>query len=174
MDYAGEDIKYERVLCFDAETGEELWTHQYERPYAVGYPTGPRASVLIAEGRAYSLGTMGDLYCLDAQTGEVLWYVDGEKEYNISFPTWGLSSSPLIENDLLIVQLGGTPSACLVAFNKTTGEEVWRALADEASYSSPIVIDQAEKRVLVCWTGDNLAGLNPGNRQRLLENSLRT
>jgi outer membrane protein assembly factor BamB len=104
---------------------------------------------------------MGDLYCLDAQTGEVLWYVDGEKEYNISFPTWGLSSSPLIENDLLIVQLGGTPSACLVAFNKTTGEEAWTALSDEASYSSPIVIDQAGKRVLVCWTGDNLAGLNP-------------
>lgn len=162
MDYAGEDVKSERVLCFDAETGEELWTHSYERPYSVGYPTGPRASVLIAEGRAYALGTMGDLYCLDAQTGEVLWYVDGEKEYNISFPTWGLSSSPLVENDLLIVQLGGTPSACLVAFNKVTGEEVWRALPDEASYSSPIVIDQAGKRVLVCWTGDNLAGLNPG------------
>jgi outer membrane protein assembly factor BamB len=162
MDYTGKGPKYERVLCFDATTGRELWSHQYERTYSVGYPTGPRASVLIAEGRAYSLGTMGDLYCLDAQTGEVLWYVDGEKEYNISFPTWGLSSSPLIENDLLIVQLGGTPSACLVAFDKATGEEAWRALPDEASYSSPIVIGQAGKRVLVCWTGDNLAGLDPG------------
>jgi outer membrane protein assembly factor BamB len=161
MDYTGDEIKYERVLCFDATTGRELWSHSYECPYSVGYPTGPRASVLIAEGRAYALGTMGDLHCLDALSGEVLWYIDGEEEYQIDFPTWGLSASPLIEDGLLIVQLGGTPDACIVAFDKDTGKEAWRALSDNASYSSPIVIEQAGRRVLVCWTGDNLAGLDP-------------
>jgi len=150
MDYTGDEIKQERVLCFDAVTGRELWSHSYECPYSVGYPTGPRASVLIAEGRAYALGTMGDLHCLDALSGEVLWYIDGEEEYQIDFPTWGLSASPLIEDGLLIVQLGGTPDACIVAFDKVTGEEAWRALSDNASYSSPIVIDQAGRRVLVC------------------------
>ncbi|MBE0652562.1 MAG: PQQ-like beta-propeller repeat protein [Bacteroidales bacterium] len=163
MDYVGETLKYERVLCFDAKTGDQIWIHQYECLYSVGYPTGPRASVLIDEGRAYSFGTMGDLYCLDACSGKVLWHVDGKKDYNASIPIWGLSSSPLVEHDLLIIQMGGTPDGCLVAFEKNSGKEVWKALSDNASYSSPIVIEQAGKRVLVCWTGDNVAGLNPSN-----------
>ncbi|HEC43921.1 MAG TPA: dehydrogenase [Bacteroides sp.] len=161
MDYVGESTWSERVLCFDAKTGESVWTHEYERPYSgVGYPTGPRASVLIDEGRAYSFGTMGNLYCLDAYTGKELWHVDGVKDYDSEIPVWGLAASPLVEKDLLIVQMAGRPEACLMAFDKVTGKEVWRSLPDQASYSAPIVIDQAGKRVLVCWTGDNLAGLD--------------
>lgn len=163
MDYAGNSEKSERVICLDAETGAQIWTHAYECSYSVGYPTGPRASVLIDGDRAYSLGTMGDLYCLNANSGKVLWYINGQKEYNIDFPIWGLSSSPLIEGDILIVQIGGRPDACLAAFNKLSGKEVWRALSDNASYSSPTVIDQAGNRVLVCWTGDNLVGLDPNS-----------
>ena len=163
MDFVGDSVKSERVLCFDAGSGERIWTHEYERPYSrVGYPTGPRASVLIDEGRAYSLGTMGNLYCLDARSGKVLWYVDGEEDFNIEIPVWGLAASPLVEKNLLIVQLSGRPDACILAFDKITGKEIWRALPDIASYSAPIVIDQAGKRVLVCWTGDNLAGLDAG------------
>lgn len=158
MDYI--EGNTERVLCFDAASGEKLWIHEYECEYNVGYPTGPRASVLINEGRAYSFGTMGDLYCLDAYSGKVLWQVR-KGDYDIRVPVWGLSASPLIEKDLLIVQMGGVPDACLVAFNKVSGKEVWRALSDQASYSSPIVIEQAGIKVLVSWTGDNLVGLNP-------------
>jgi outer membrane protein assembly factor BamB len=161
MDYITVSPNRERVLCLDADNGNILWIHEYECSYSVGYPTGPRASVLLHEGRAYSFGTMGDIYCLDAVTGKVLWYIDGAITFDIRLPVWGLSASPLVENDLLIIQLGGSPDACLVALDKETGEEVWRALDDEASYSAPIVIDQAGKRVLVCWTGDNLVGLNP-------------
>jgi len=164
MDYVGDAMKSERVLCFDASTGEEVWIHTYNRPYSgVGYPTGPRASVLIHDGRAYSFGTMGDLHCLDALTGKIIWKVVGMEDYDIGTPVWGLASSPIIEKDLLIVQLGGRPDACLVAFDRITGREVWRALSDQASYTAPIIIDQAGKRVLVCWTGDNLAGLDPAN-----------
>jgi outer membrane protein assembly factor BamB len=72
-----------------------------------------------------------------------------------------MASSPLTEKNLLIVQMGGRPDACIVAFDKTTGIEVWRALSDKASYSAPILINQAGRRVLVCWTGDHLAGLAP-------------
>lgn len=161
MDLVGDNVKSERVLCFDAATGKRLWSHAYESNYIVGYPTGPRASVLIEDDRAYSFGTMGDLYCFDATSGEVIWQVDGKEKFNISFPIWGLAASPLIEENLLIVQMGGTPDACMVAMNKFTGETVWTALDDNASYVAPIVLDQAGKRVLVCWTGDNLAGLDP-------------
>lgn len=152
----------ERVLCFDAATGEQLWVHVYECRYRkVGYPDGPRASVLISDGRAYSLGAMGHFRCLDAETGELLWKKDPGKDYEIDYPIWGISSSPLIEGDLVIAQLGAEPGACVVAWDKATGEEAWHALDDEVSYSAPVVIDQGGQRVLVCWTGDNIVGLNP-------------
>lgn len=152
----------ERVLCFDAMTGKPIWSYSYECKYKkVGYPNGPRAAVTINETRAYSLGTMGHLSCLDAATGEFLWNKDCGTEYKIKIPIWGLSASPLVEADLVIVQIGGRDGACLIAFDKTSGQERWRALDDNASYSAPIMIEQAGKRVLVCWTGDSIAGLNP-------------
>jgi len=164
MDYTGGPVKSERVLCFDAATGKEIWSHAYECMYlSVGYPTGPRASVLVEEGRAWSFGTMGNLHCYDAVTGKLIWQVDGLEEYDAGIPVWGLASSPIIFGDMVIVQMGGRPDACMVAFHKETGKEVWRALTDNASYSAPITIEQAGKPVLICWTGDNLAGLDPAS-----------
>lgn len=152
----------ERVHCFDAKTGRNLWTHSYECPYeAVGYDAGPRASVTIDGGKAYSLGAMGHLFCFDAAKGNILWKKDLHAEYKIQMPQWGIACSPLVEGDLLIIQVSGEGEACLVAFDKKTGEEKWRALKDRASYSAPIVIEQAGKRVLVCYTGDNVVGLDP-------------
>jgi len=73
---------------------------------------------------------------------------------------WGISSAPLVDGELLIVQVGGE-NACLVAFDKKTGKEKWRALDDPASYSAPIIIKHYGKRVLVCYTGKHVAGLDP-------------
>ena len=152
----------ERVLCFDEKTGKSLWTHQYDCVYSnVGYDTGPRASVSIDNGRAYSLGSMGHLFCLDAKSGAVLFKHDLNTEYGIRMPVWGIAASPLIEDDLLIVQIGGERNACVVAFDKNDGSERWRALGDEASYVAPIVIEQAGRRVLVVYTGQNVVGLDP-------------
>ena len=156
-----EPQQVERVHAFDWRDGKPLWTHSYDCPYVgVGYTDGPRASVSVDDGRAYSLGTMGHLFCFDAVKGDVLWKKDLAKEYEIQMPIWGIAASPLVEEDLLIVQVGGK-GACLVAFDKRSGTERWKALGDRASYSAPIMIEQAGKRVLVCWTGDNVVGLNP-------------
>jgi len=164
MDYMKKPEASERIQCFDAGSGKSLWSHEYPCEYfSVGYPTGPRASVLINEGMAYSFGTMGHLKCFDAETGKVLWQHNSVEEFNSQIPIWGLATSPLIEKDLIIVQLGGQPDACIMAFNKFSGDEVWRALSDDASYSAPEIIEQSGHRVLVCWTGDNVAGLNPGS-----------
>lgn len=151
----------ERVHCFDAQNGKPIWSREYDCVYSgVGYEAGPRASVTIDGGRAYSIGTMGHLFSFDAATGDVLWQRDMNKDYAIEMPIWGIASSPLVVGNLLIVQIGGK-DACLVALDKQTGEERWHALADRASYSAPIVIEQAGQHVLVCWTGDNVVGLNP-------------
>lgn len=152
----------ERVLCFDEQTGKELWTHEYACAYkSVGYPDGPRASVTVIDGLAYSLGTMGHLRCLDAVTGELIWNKDPGIDYDIKKPVWGITSAPLVDNDLVIVQLGARPDACIVGLDRLTGDEVWRSLEDEASYSAPVIIEQNDTRVLVCWTAANIAGLNP-------------
>lgn len=152
----------ERVHCFDAFTGGKIWSHSYECVYRnVQYMAGPRAAVSIDRGRAYSLGTMGHFFCFDAADGSVLWKKDLATEYQIRAPIWGIAAAPLIEEDLVILQIGGAGDACLVAFDKKTGQERWRALPDRPSYSSPIVIDQAGTRVLVCWTGDRVTGLDP-------------
>ena len=152
----------ERVHCFDEKTGKNLWTYAYDCTYSnVSYEAGPRASVLIDEGRAYSLGTMGHFFCFNAVSGTVLWQKNLNADYKIRMPVWGIAASPLVEGDLIIVQIGGEGEACLVAFDKATGEQRWRSFDDTASYSAPIVIKQAGKRVLVCYTGANIVGLDP-------------
>jgi outer membrane protein assembly factor BamB len=151
----------ERIHCFDANDGSAIWSHSYECRYGkLSYPDGPRASVTIDEGRAYSLGSLGHMVCLDAAKGDVLWEKDLKSEYDIKMPIWGIAAAPLVENDLLILHIGGK-NACLIALDKLTGTEKWRALDDRASYSAPIIIDQAGEQVLVCWTGDSVSGLDP-------------
>ena len=154
----------ERVHCFDWQTGDQLWTYSYPCEYRdVGYTAGPRASVTVHDGLAYSLGTMGNFHCFDAATGAVRWALDLNELYDIRMPIWGIASSPVVEGDLVIVQIGGSSGACLVAFDRKTGEEKWRALNDRASYSTPIIIRQAGRPVLVCWTGDAVVGLSPAS-----------
>jgi len=151
----------ERVHCFDAMTGDGLWSHTYGCKYErIEQRNGPRASVTVNDGRAYSLGAMGHLFCLDAAKGTVIWSKDLNSAYQIKMPMWGIAASPLVESGLVTVQIGGRDGACLVAFDKVGGKEKWRALNDAASYSAPIVIEQAGKRVLVCWTGERVVGLD--------------
>ena len=157
-------LQKERINCFDAMTGRDIWSYEYECKYGkVGYPAGPRAAVSIDSSRAYALGAVGHLHCLDAATGKVLWKKDPYTDYRVKVPIWGIASAPLIEGDLLIVQIGGRDGACIVALDKVTGREKWRALDDGASYSAPVIIEQADKRVLVCWTGQHVAGLDPAS-----------
>ena len=152
----------ERVLCLDAQSGKILWTDAYPCAYAgLGYPDGPRASVTIDDGRAYSLGSMGHLRCHDAATGKLLWRKDPGSDYMLAKVPWGISASPLVEKDLLIVQVGARPGGCIVAFDKRTGDEKWRAMDDKVSYSSPVIIEREGRRMLLCWTGENLAALDP-------------
>lgn len=162
MDRVAEPKQIERVHCFDWKTGEPLWSHSYESEYVLsgGYLAGPRASVTIDEGRAYSLGAMGHFFCFDAATGEILWQHDLDEEYKIRMPIWGIAASPLIEQGLVILQVGGEGNACLVAFDQQTGKERWRSMKDDASYSAPVMIEQAGRRVMVVWAGQHVAGLD--------------
>ncbi|MEM8953110.1 MAG: PQQ-binding-like beta-propeller repeat protein [Verrucomicrobiota bacterium] len=156
------NLDIERVICYDRETGEVLWEHQYLCRYQeIGYPLGPRGSVTVVGGRSYAMGAMGHLHCLDAATGEVIWRQDLAEEYEIAMPVWGLSSSPLVEGGLVIVNVGAASErASVVAFDRESGKEVWRQFDDRIGYTSPMVIVQGGRRVVVVWTGFRIAGLD--------------
>ncbi len=165
-----EPRQQERIHCFDWKTGRTLWSHAYDAPYdGISYTAGPRASVTVDDNRAYALGATGHLHCLDAGAGAVLWKRDLNRDYQIQgqnggedrMPIWGISGAPLIHKNLVILHIGGRDGACVVALEKRSGEEVWRALNDRAQYSAPVIIEQAGQPVCVVWTGDSVAGLDP-------------
>jgi outer membrane protein assembly factor BamB len=160
MDRQVKPEQTERILCFRESDGEPLWTYQYACVYrGVGYEAGPRASVTIDGERAYALGSMGHLHCLDVKTGKVLWAQDCNEKYQIEMPIWGITAAPLIYNNLVIVHIGGR-DACVVAFDKISGEEAWRALDDRGQYSAPVLVKQGHHDVVIVWTGDAIVGLD--------------
>jgi outer membrane protein assembly factor BamB len=151
----------ERVLCLDAKDGKILWKHAYDCKYEVSYPAGPRTTPVVDNGRVYTLGTMGDLLCLDAATGAERWVRNLAKDYEAPVQTWGFSSSPLVDGDKLICLVGGKGSL-VVAFNKKTGEELWKSLtAKEQGYCPPIIIEAGGKRQLIVWVPSGLHSLDP-------------
>ena len=152
--------KIERVHCFDASTGKQVWSLSYRCDYRIGYQAGPRASVTIDSGRAFALGAMGHLHCFQADSGKLLWKKDLDQLLSIQMPIWGIAGAPLVVDGLVIVQAGGK-DACIAAFDVATGQQRWTALSDRASYSAPVLVQQAGQQVVVCWTGDSVTGLDP-------------
>lgn len=159
------DQDHERVVCLDRQTGKVRWTHPYPCRYEqVAYGYGPRAGVTIDQDHAFSMGTMGHLHCLENKTGKVIWAKDLRSEYKVEVPIWGMTSSPLVVGDLVVVQAAaGAEGATILALDKATGKERWRAFEDKAAYVSPILIEQGGLPVLVAWTGERIAGMNPKN-----------
>ena len=151
----------ERVLCLDARSGKLLWKHEYDRPYDISYPGGPRCTPTVTGGKVYALGAEGNLSCLDAQEGRVLWSVDFAKDYGAETAFWGVASHPLVDGDLVYCVVGGRGSVAM-AFDKDTGREVWRALsAGEPGYCPPTMIEHAGTKQLVIWHAEAVNGLDP-------------
>jgi outer membrane protein assembly factor BamB len=156
---AGKDE--EALTAYDAKSGKQLWQTAYPRaPFKNPFGNGPRATPSVNADKVYAFGITGLLTCFAADTGKQLWQVDTLKKYNAPNLVFGVSCSPLIEGDLLFVNVGGKGSS-IVAFDKNTGEERWKGLDDPASYSSPIGIKQAGEREIVFLTAKGLVALAP-------------
>ena len=151
----------ERVLCLDAKTGNEVWKHEYDCAYAISYPAGPRCTPTVSGGKVFTLGAMGDLFCFAADQGTVIWSKNLRKTYNAPLPMWGYAGHPLVYRNLLICLAGGENSA-VVALEKDTGEEVWKALrTPEIGYSPPTLIEAGGVTQLLIFHGKGLSSLNP-------------
>jgi len=153
----------EEILVVDARTGEDLWRRSTPRaPFKSPFGVGPRATPLIQGGKLYTFGVTGLLTCWEEATGKQVWQIDTLKEFNAPNLMFGVSCSPIIEGDLLLVNVGG-PGASIVAFKKDTGAVAWKALDDKASYSSPIVVGSGADREVIFLTQQGLVGLSPAD-----------
>ncbi len=152
----------ERVHCIDANTGTALWKHEYPCKYKLSYPNGPRATPAVDGDHVYVLGAEGHLCCLSTADGKVVWEKELKKEYGLELaPHWGFAAHPLVHGDRLFCVVGGEGSVA-VAFDKTTGKELWRALsATEQGYCPPTIIRAGGVEQLLIWHSDSLNSLNP-------------
>ena len=156
----------ERLVALDEATGEQLWAHEWATSYRmlqVSYASGPRATPTVDGDRVYAVGASGVLRCVDVESGELIWTKNYIDDYDTSVATWGIASSALVDGDRLIAIVGGEPDALVVAFDKRTGEELWRALdvVGEMGYGQPVIYEAGGVRQLIIWHAAALASLNP-------------
>lgn len=152
----------ERVICFDAESGKELWKLEYPSRYTVSYPAGPRATPVVDGDRVYTIGAVGQMYCLNSFTGAEVWKKDFQTDFGTKLPIWGMAAAPLLDGDKLITLVGGKDNGLVVAFDKTTGKEIWRALNDPViGYAPPVIYEFGGRRQLIIWHPSAVSSLDP-------------
>ncbi len=150
----------EVVAAYDVETGRELWKHGWDSEFRESMGgDGPRATPTWHDGRVYALGAAGELRCLDAKTGKLLWNRNILRDNAAENLQWGMSASPLIVDDKVVVLPGGTSGKSVVAYHRLTGAPVWKALDDEASYTSPMLVTLAGRRQILVVTMSRAVGL---------------
>jgi outer membrane protein assembly factor BamB len=151
----------ERVLCLDQKTGKEIWKHEYPVKYAISYPAGPRCTPLVHEGKLYTLGAEGNLFCFEADSGKILWCKDLKAAYKTKAALWGFAAHPLIDGKKLITLVGGEGSH-VVAFDKDTGAELWKAgNQSDQGYCAVLITEAAGKRQMIVAAPKAVYSVNP-------------
>lgn len=154
----------EVVECVDPRDGSTAyWTHAYGTRYRdrFNYNGGPRSTPTIYGDRVYTYGAEGVATCLDFESGDLIWQRPVNEEFHVPQGFFGVATSPVIEGNLLLLNVGGPDGAGVVAFDATTGETAWKASDDEASYSTPIVATVNGERLAIFYTADGLLVLEP-------------
>jgi outer membrane protein assembly factor BamB len=156
----------EMAAAYDLATGRELWTTAWNGLFQAN-GDGPRATPAWHDGRLYVLGATGEFRALDAATGRTLWRTDILADANAGNIDFGMSASPLVVDDTVVVLPGGTNGQSVVAYDRQSGKRVWGALDDPASYSSPMLVTLAGVRQILTFTATRLVGLSPENGKLL-------
>ena len=170
----------ERLVALASETGEKLWEFTYPSVFEdmYGYDNGPRGSPVVDDDRVYILGAQGMLHCLSVADGRQLWRVDTMKQFGVIENFFGVGSTPLIEGDLLIVPIGGSPTeakqvprgqlnlvkgngTAIVAFDKRSGQPRYNLSDELASYASPVAATIGDRRWCFHFARGGLLGFDP-------------
>ncbi|HET8774078.1 MAG TPA: PQQ-binding-like beta-propeller repeat protein, partial [Thermoanaerobaculia bacterium] len=149
----------EYVLAFDAASGKRIWEVAHGRRFSNDRGDGPRATPTVDGDRVYAFGASGDLTVLEAASGKVVWTANVLSKFGGSNISWGLSESPLILSDRILVNAGGR-GASIVALRKTDGSLIWRSQSDEPGYSSAVLQDVGGIRQAIFFTGERALGVD--------------
>ena len=156
----------EYVIAFDTASGKRLWEASNGRRFNNDRGDGPRGTPTVDGDRVYAFGSSGDLTVLEAATGKVVWTQNLLQKFGGSNIGWGLSESPLVLSDRILVNAGGSGSS-IVALRKTDGSLIWRTQSDEPGYSSAVLMEAGGVRQAVFFTGERALGVDV-NDGRLL------
>jgi outer membrane protein assembly factor BamB len=153
----------EVIEALDAATGKPIWKFDYPTTYRddFGFDEGPRATPAIAGGRIYTFGAEGSLHCLDFNTGKKIWSVDTHPMFKVRKGYFGAACSPLVDEGRVLMNIGGSSGAGLVAFDAANGKTLWKATDQEASYSSPVVANIDGARHALFFTRAGLVDADP-------------
>jgi outer membrane protein assembly factor BamB len=149
----------EYVMAFDIATGRRVWEAAHGRRFSNDRGDGPRATPTIEGNRLYAFGASGDLSVMETATGKVLWHVNVLSQFGGSNIQWGLSESPLVLSDRILINVGAR-EASIVAFRKTDGSVIWKSQADEAGYSSAVLHQAGGVREAIYFTGHRALGVD--------------
>jgi outer membrane protein assembly factor BamB len=177
-----------QLKCFNAESGAELWTCEYPTDFVdmLGYNNGPRATPVVDGPNVYTFGAEGVLQCVRISDGHPVWRIDTTKQFNVVKNFFGVGSTPLVWNDLLLVNVGGSPpggptdvyaadgkvdpsGSAIVAFDKKTGAVRWQTGNDLASYSSPVVTKIAGRDIIFMFARSGLLAIDPAKGQTIAQ-----
>jgi outer membrane protein assembly factor BamB len=158
----------EFVIAFDFKTGKEVWATPHGSAFHNDRGDGPRGTPTVDGDRVYALGGNGDLTALDAASGKIIWTMNVLQKFGGSNITWGISESPLVVGEKLLVNPGG-PGASVVALNKKDGSLIWKSQSDRAGYSSGIPVEVGGKTQVVFFTSTRGLGLDLETGQFLWE-----
>jgi outer membrane protein assembly factor BamB len=170
----------ESIVCYDRATGRERWVYSYPARFRDFTGDGPRATPTIHKGRVYSFGATGELVCLDGATGKKLWQRNAVADSKARVVIWGMSSSPLIVDDLgLVIVNPGIDSSnnagmALAAYRLDDGEPAWATGDHAAGYSSPQLVTLAGRRQVLLFDADGLGGHDPRSGKELWRHAWKT
>jgi outer membrane protein assembly factor BamB len=149
----------EYVMAFDTSSGRKVWEVAHGSRFGNDRGDGPRATPTVDGDRLYAFGASGDLTALELATGRKIWSVNVLRQFGAANITWGLSESPLVLSDRILVNAGGS-GASVVALRKTDGSVLWKSGNDEAGYSSAVLHESGGIRQAIFFTGQRALGLD--------------
>jgi hypothetical protein len=154
----------EVVSCYSVATGQPVWMHHdAARFWESNAGAGPRATPTLSDGRVYTCGATGIVNALDAATGAVLWSQNAAADTSVKMPRWGIASSPLVVDDLVVVATAGR----LAAYDVATGSRRWIGPSGGGGYSSPHLAKIDGVKQLLLLNGDGVSSVAPATGAEL-------
>jgi outer membrane protein assembly factor BamB len=154
----GRDKNNDLVFCLNSDNGELIWLGSYEAKAETAHGPGSRATPFISDDKVYTFGRSGDLVCWQLEDGKLVWKKNVKDEGGQE-PSWGLSTTPLVFDNMVIVQGGG--KALVIAYDKLTGDVLWKSMEGEVGYSASITMSIENEIKLLIYHSKGLSCLNP-------------